>query len=109
MRENKVFYQVSIRKYKYDYNDTRLITFNDPRKAYELYRVYAEQYRAKEQIDKMRECIVLQVVNNTPPHNVTSATIVSCGHDVVDNFTLEPDLLETLERDYLDRHSPPLE
>ena len=109
MKENKIYYQITFRKYRDTFNDTRIITFNDPRKAYEAYRSYAERYRAKEETEKMRECIVLQMVNNTPPHNVSTSTLVSCGHDIVDNFTLEPELLETLECDYLDRHSPPLE
>ena len=108
MKENKVYYQLTLRKFGESRNLTTIMTFNDSVEAYTQYAKARERYNAQEELKKMRTAVEFYVVDRTAHGVKQLSTISACGYNIIDNYIEDEELYSEIYARYLDVTSPPL-
>lgn len=101
MKENKVYFQVTLRKFDDNRNRTLIYTYNDSLEAYKFYDVCKARYNAQEDIEKMRSAVEFYVVDRTAYGVKQLSTICACGYNVVDNYIEDEKLFDEIYARYL--------
>ena len=104
MRENRIYFQVTCRKFGDSHNMTVLYHYNDMLEAYEKYKHCAQVYADLEEIEKMRISVELYKVDRSS-HKVTDvATVVACGYNVVNNYIYDEETYNEMKARYYEKY-----
>ena len=106
MKENKIYYQVTCRKFGESHNMTMIYTYNDMLEAYKKYSHCYKVYEDLEEIEKMRVSVELYVIDRSSMGVKQVATVVACGFNVVCNYVYDKETYNEMLARYCDSFPP---
>ena len=101
MKENKIYFQVTLRKFEDNRNRTLIYTYNDSLEAYKFYDVCKARYNAQEDLEKMRSAVEFYAVDRSVSGVKQLSCICGCGYNVVDNYIEDEELFDEIYARYL--------
>lgn len=106
MKENKIYYQLTLRKFGELKNSTIIYTFNDCLEAYKTYAKFRDRYNAKEDFQKMRCSVEFYVIDRTSQGVKQLTTICACGYNILDNYIENEEIYNEILSRYFDTLPP---
>lgn len=107
MKENRIYYQLTLRKFGESKNSTVIYTFNDSLEAYKAYVKFRNRYNSQEDLQKMRSAVEFYVIDRTSQGVKQLTTICACGYNIIDNYIENEEIYREIYARYLDGLQPP--
>jgi hypothetical protein len=106
MKENKIYFQLTVRKFCADFNKSSIFTYNEVEKAYERYTDFRRMYNELEAEEKSRVSIELYVIDRSSLGVKQITTVVACGYGILDNYIEDAELFNEIVARYCNKKEP---
>ena len=104
MKENKIYFQVTCRKFGESHNTTMIYHYNSMLEAYEHYLHCYKVYGGLDELNRMRCSVELYKIDRSSHRVNDVATVVACGYDVVDCYVFDDETYNEMRAQYYEKY-----
>lgn len=105
MKENKIYYQVTCRKFGESHNTTVIYHYNSMLEAFEKYMHCFKVYGGLDEYNRMKVSVELYKIDRSTNNVEDVATVVACGYDIVNNYVYDTETYNEMRAQYYEKFS----